>query len=556
MAGSVLQWIAQGEGGTPTVGNRVLRALLTACGLNPDAIFTGLAPVFNVKAYGAVGNGVTNDSAAIQAAHDAANLAGGGMVYFPWTLLGYNVGTTINVSGTGISFGGPGRIVCTTDVKVYLVTGTDITFDRPRIDGQQVAVGSQNVLISIEGGTDVHIFRPRLLNSRFYGIYMNGATNVVVDRPYIYRSADHGIYLRDVCTNIEINGGRIVSPGFGNPGTAAGKGIGVQGIGGLCSYIRINGVQVENANQIGIELFGNSGLAPGVQFATISNCIVTSSLASNGNRFAISLDATQDATVTGCVVNGCDMGFEIAGGCKRVTYNACVSKGSKSDGVQVSNNSGVAANDPEQVTLSNIIVKGAANHGIEVLRATSVVINNPQVDGATLRGIFVNDPGNNGANTSTAVRINGGVVRNCGTTGVYMLTHSDTVWSLKDVVSTGNNTAIAANEDPGFYVNASTQANNDTIHLSGLVGTINRPPGASLDQQANGLLVAGGFKKFTAAVTNASTGFNHGLGYTPSKVIVVPTGNVIVWRSAGSSSTQVFLQASAAGPTNVDVYVA
>jgi hypothetical protein len=39
--------------------------------------------VFNVKAYGAVGNGTTFDSASIQSAIDAATTAGGGIVYFP-----------------------------------------------------------------------------------------------------------------------------------------------------------------------------------------------------------------------------------------------------------------------------------------------------------------------------------------------------------------------------------------------------------------------------------------------------------------------------------------
>ncbi len=39
--------------------------------------------VYNVKAYGAVGNGSTDDTAAVQSAIDAANTANGGTVYFP-----------------------------------------------------------------------------------------------------------------------------------------------------------------------------------------------------------------------------------------------------------------------------------------------------------------------------------------------------------------------------------------------------------------------------------------------------------------------------------------
>lgn len=49
----------------------------------PVAAAVGGVPVFNVKTYGAVGNGSTDDRTSIKAAFDAACAAGGGIVFFP-----------------------------------------------------------------------------------------------------------------------------------------------------------------------------------------------------------------------------------------------------------------------------------------------------------------------------------------------------------------------------------------------------------------------------------------------------------------------------------------
>ena len=89
------------QGGT---GASTSAAALAALG-GVSLASLGGAPVdwFNVKsaAYGAAGNGTTDDTAAIQAAVTAAGAAGGGVVYIPHGT--YKVSSTITCSASGVA---------------------------------------------------------------------------------------------------------------------------------------------------------------------------------------------------------------------------------------------------------------------------------------------------------------------------------------------------------------------------------------------------------------------------------------------------------------------
>jgi hypothetical protein len=80
---------------------------------------------YNVRSYGAAGNGTTDDSAAIQAAINAAQAAGGGLVYLPPGT--YLQGSAITVAGPNINIIGAGAwattIVTATSGNAWTISG-------------------------------------------------------------------------------------------------------------------------------------------------------------------------------------------------------------------------------------------------------------------------------------------------------------------------------------------------------------------------------------------------------------------------------------------------
>jgi len=82
--------------------------------------------LFNVRAYGAVGDGATDDSGAIQDAIDACVSAGGGTVWFPRG--DYVVGTGLVVDGSGVVLQGEGRgasrLLKGDDIELLRFTGS------------------------------------------------------------------------------------------------------------------------------------------------------------------------------------------------------------------------------------------------------------------------------------------------------------------------------------------------------------------------------------------------------------------------------------------------
>lgn len=125
--------------------------------------------IYNVKDFGAVGDGATNDAAAIQAAINAASLTApftGGRVFLPHPTVSYNLGTTtLNISVHGILLEASDR---TTYLK-YSGVGYAISFSIPGAN-QQHRCGIENlgVLVTSSAGSCVYAKSP-------YGFEIRGS---------------------------------------------------------------------------------------------------------------------------------------------------------------------------------------------------------------------------------------------------------------------------------------------------------------------------------------------------------------------------------------------
>lgn len=125
-------------------GARDGNVLVGGSSVTLQSVLSGLATLyFNVKSadYGAVGDGVTNDATAIQAAVTAAHAAGGGIVFFPRGT--YLINSTITVPSTVSFLGvGPAGSIISTPTGATAFTMSAATTFFTSIEGLRFNVNS------------------------------------------------------------------------------------------------------------------------------------------------------------------------------------------------------------------------------------------------------------------------------------------------------------------------------------------------------------------------------------------------------------------------------
>jgi hypothetical protein len=144
----------------------------------------GVFPVFNVKDYGAVGDGIADDTTAIRDTLTAAAAAGdrGATIFFPGGI--YKTTGTITVNDVALTFRGPGAGAAlinptSTNLPVFQLTAGNefITFRDLEI-GTITAQVAGSSFIDTNGAHNVLIDRVNMFGW-YYGIYIRGGSGKV-----------------------------------------------------------------------------------------------------------------------------------------------------------------------------------------------------------------------------------------------------------------------------------------------------------------------------------------------------------------------------------------
>jgi len=168
--------------------------------VNLSAVPTALpSGWFNVKAYGATGDGLADDRAAIQAACVACDTAGGGVVFLPYGTyrIVYSGGVGISFSGmSGVTMTGDGATIktadsqCVASTAYYMILSnastTGLTIRDIRLDGN----GDNNTVFTVADvltliGDNIKIENVDIVNPSDSGIMFSATNDSSITNCYI-----------------------------------------------------------------------------------------------------------------------------------------------------------------------------------------------------------------------------------------------------------------------------------------------------------------------------------------------------------------------------------
>jgi parallel beta-helix repeat protein len=420
---------------------------------------------FNVKSYGATGDGTTDDGAAIMAANTAAT-ATKGVVFFPPGTYRVSAFALRPAAGTTWAGSGEASIIKLKNAGngnlIEVMPGiTDVTIRDLRLDGNRANQSSDGNcvktnaartkvlnchvlsaygynIVAFAGGDDFSVIGCTTEDALSEGIEIQGASRAVISNNIVKTAGKNGIYVwanGGTCSDVSITGNVVYDS---SNLTASFAGIRVDD-GATNVTITGNTVTGGGTTSPGIKVF--SSTAARVTHVTVSGNTIDAPTA-NG----IFIDVADYVTVTGNTVkNAAAVGILV-----QSSTTACRVSNNVVSGT-TSNDSGIKSNSGTSIAIVSNVVQGtSAGYGIRIQGGSKVtVVGNSALSNA-LAGIVLSgvtswtvDGNISSANTQRGIEITGctaGTVSNNSVTTNGTAYDGITVYgSSAGVTLTGNN---------------------------------------------------------------------------------------------------------------------
>ena len=382
---------------------------------------------FNVKDYGATGDGVTNDTVAIQAALNAATASPPSVVLFPPGT--YVVSTQLAV-GSGTALTGYGatlfKAAGSTGHVIRGVTGAvDVKVMGLTINGNKAANTSGHGIAfvgTLLSSQRLLVADCTIINTYQSGIQITSCKEAKVVSNFIYDSARTGIEILNLCEDVSITGNHVKRSGSAN--------------------VAIAGLHILVSNNV-LEDAGENPLAPADNVTgygeTNKYFVVNNNVCKNGGNHGIHLggndhvisnnhvyNATNDGVFLGNPVGVADMitGFTISGNrtvdCRRgVDIVNCENGTVSGNSVSSSGQFGIYLRQCIGVSVDGNVFTGSVNNGIRATGTYDCVFSNNVVSNNLVQGIFLDPDAETGVLSSNNI-ISGNLVKDNGNAGIWI----------------------------------------------------------------------------------------------------------------------------------------
>lgn len=269
-------------------------------------------PGRNVRDYGAVGDGIANDTVAIQRAIDA-----GGMVFFPKGT--YRSGTLYLRSDGGLYLDAGAEISASSDRNDYRnESGSGSECDRAADTHLIVATGQKNIVIKGPGRIDgnrkafwdppedwTRIWQVRPWQWRpGQMLYFKECENIRIQDVELLNSPYWTCFLHG-CENVFVTGVRICN----HPHTRNGDGLDID----CCRNVTVSNCIIESGDDCITLRAGERNLTKKqpCENITISNCILKTIC--NAVRIGVGNGTIRNAVFSNCIIHDSRMGISLCG---------------------------------------------------------------------------------------------------------------------------------------------------------------------------------------------------------------------------------------------------